>query len=143
MKTLYVVPCSATKDPGLVPGFTMAARDAYTGQAFRMLRAQIEAAGLKWCILSGGLGFLWPSTEIETYDALMPDDIDPADWEPFNALTNRQYGRLRTAERIVVLGSSRYAMAASRLLDGRCVEAPFAGLSIGRMLQAIKSGAWK
>ena len=141
MKPLFVLPCSATKAPELIEGVLMPARDAYAGQAFRMARDQLERSQAKWCILSARYGFLWPTTPIERYDDLMPARIDPADWEPFEAITARQYGKLRSAGRIVVLGSRRYAAAAAALL-GRPVEAPFSGLPIGEMLKAIKAGNW-
>jgi hypothetical protein len=117
----------------------MPARDAYAGQAFRMARRHLELGRHKWCILSGGLGFLWPTTWIEDYDAKMPAKIDPGTWEPFNLLTDRQYGRLLSADRIVVLGSRRYAAAAAAFLN-REVEAPLAGLPIGRMLSELSRG---
>lgn len=79
MKTIYILPCSATKARTLAAG-PMPARDAYTGQAFRIARHHLERFKAKWCILSGGLGFLWPSTWIENYDAKMPAKIDPAEW---------------------------------------------------------------
>jgi hypothetical protein len=56
----------------------------------------------------------------------------------FGEINNRQYAKLMTADRVVVLGSRLYADAARILLD-RDVDAPVAGLSIGRMLSALKS----
>jgi hypothetical protein len=138
--TLYVVPCSATKSRILVDGTPLPARDAYTGQMFRTARGKLEKAGAKWCILSGYYGFLWPSTVIENYDQKMEPVDESTCWlECFGSINNRQYARLMTAGRVVVLGSRLYANAAAVLLK-RSVESPLAGLSIGRMLQNLAHG---
>ncbi|RYD47653.1 MAG: hypothetical protein EOP85_05070 [Verrucomicrobiaceae bacterium] len=139
---LFIVPCSATKAPCLSSG-PMPARDAYTGQCFRMLRQGLERHRLKWCILSAHYGFIWPTTLIEWYDVKMtplrPDEC----WDDcFGHITNRQYARLLTTREITVLGSRLYADAAAILLD-RPVCAPFAGLPIGRMLSCIHRGQWR
>jgi hypothetical protein len=139
-ESLFVVPCSATKSRILQDGTPLPARDAYTGQAFRMARQRLERAGAKWCILSGYYGFIWPSTVIENYDVKMEPVNESTVWdECFGAITNRQYARLMTAERIVVLGSKLYANAAAVLLH-RQVEAPLVGLPIGKMLQRLANG---
>lgn len=139
--TLYVVPCSATKARTLAAG-PMPARDAYTGQAFRLARHHLERARLKWCILSGYYGFIWPSTMIEHYDVKMEPVDDDTVWdECFGFITNRQYARLMNAERVVVLGSKLYADAASVLLR-RHVEAPLVGLPIGKMLSELSRASW-
>jgi hypothetical protein len=137
---LFVVPCSATKSRILQGGNPLPARDAYTGQAFRMARERLECSGAKWCILSGYYGFIWPSTVIENYDVKMEPVDESTVWDDcFGAITNRQYARLMTAERIVVLGSKLYANAAAVLL-GRKVDAPLVGLPIGKMLQQLACG---
>jgi len=133
---LFVVPCSATKSP-VLKGQAMPARDAYTGQAFCMARRAMERDGCKWCILSGYYGFIWPTTVIENYDVKMEPVDEGTCWDNcFGAVNDRQYGRLMTADRIVVLGSRLYAQAAEVLL-GRDVIAPYAGLPIGKMLQRL------
>jgi len=138
MNTLYILPCSATKARTLEAG-PMPARDAYTGQAFRLLRHKLERSKAKWCILSGFYGFLWPDTFIENYDVKMqPVNADTVWDDCFGHITNRQYAKLMTADRVVVLGSKLYADAAGILL-GREVESPLAGLPIGKMLQKIST----
>ncbi len=133
---LYVVPCSATKARTLEAG-PMPARDAYCGQAFRLARHHLEKHRAKWCILSGYYGFVWPSTIIENYDVKMEPVTEHTVWdECFGAINNRQYARLMTAGKIVVLGSRLYADAASILLD-RPVVAPLVGLPIGKMLSEL------
>ena len=135
--TLYVVPCSATKNRALRDQ-PMLAKDAYTGTAFKICRAELERQILKWCILSASYGFIWPTTTIEWYDEKMTPVTEETCWdECFGFITNRQYGRLMTAERTVVLGSRLYANAAAVLLR-RPVESPVAGLPIGRMQAQLK-----
>ena len=107
-----------------------------------MARHRLEKAGAKWCILSGYYGFIWPSTVIENYDVKMQPVDESTVWdECFGFISNRQYARLMTADRIVVLGSKLYANAASVLLC-RSVEAPLVGLPIGRMLSALSQGTF-
>jgi hypothetical protein len=139
--TLYIVACSATKSR-LLDTTPLPARDAYTGQAFRLARATMERQRLKWCILSGHYGFIWPSTIIENYNVKMaPVDHSTVWHECFGSINNRQYGRLLTASNITVLGSKLYADAASILLK-RPVQAPLSGLSIGLMLQSLSTESW-
>jgi hypothetical protein len=132
---LFVVPCSQRKARALIEG-SLPAREAYAGQAFLMLRRWVESERAPWCILSGWYGFLWPDTRIEHYDFKITTPGADDSWEAFAALKQKQYGRLRAAKRVTVLGSRLYADNAAWLLD-RKIEAPFAGLTIGRMLQAI------
>ncbi len=141
MSTLYIVPCSATKALALAAG-PMPARDAYTGQAFRIARQHLERSKAKWCILSGFYGFLWPSTRIENYEAKMQPVTSETVWdECFGMLSDRQYGRLMSADSITVLGSRLYAEAAAALLR-RPVDAPLAGLPIGKMLSQLSRASW-
>lgn len=115
----------------------MPARFAYTGQAFVMARRWLEAARLKWCVLSGGYGFLWPDTIIEDYDCKILPVTSEMCWDgAFDAIKQKQYGRLVSAARIIVLGSRLYSDNAAWLLD-REVEAPLAGMSIGKMLSSL------
>lgn len=138
---LFIVSCSATKSRALATT-PLPARDAYQGQAFRMARQALERRKLKWCILSAGYGFLWPDTLIEDYDEKMQPVTPDTVWDDcFGSISNRQYGRLFTADRYVSLGSRLYADAAATLLQ-RPVEAPLAGLPIGRMLSRLAHGDW-
>lgn len=142
MSHLFILPCSATKACTLSAA-PMPARDAYVGTGFRMLRRQLEMDHAKWCILSGHYGFLWPDTLIGDYNVKM-EPVTPATvWDDcFGHITDRQYGRLMSAAAVTVLGSRFYADAAAVLLK-RPVHAPFAGLSIGRILSAINRGEWR
>lgn len=137
---LFIVACSQRKTAALKTG-PIAARDAYDGTAFKIARRMLENAGCKWCILSGYYGILWPDTVIENYNVKM--DPDPnREWDgQFDSIKQKQYGRLMSAKRVVVLGSQLYARTAAVMLD-RKVEAPLAGLPIGKAIQKLKSGMW-
>lgn len=147
MNVLYCLPCSATKARTLEAG-PLPARDAYTGQAFRMLRQTMEREKLKWCILSGGYGFLWPTSVIEWYDEKMRPLRKDEPWDDcFEEMNQRQYGQLMNADVVSVLGSRLYADVAEELLVNRSifrgeVRKPLAGLPIGKMLQAIHRREW-
>lgn len=137
---LFVVSCSQRKTAALKAGPTQA-RDAYDGTAFKTARRLLENAGAKWCILSGYYGFLWPDTVIEYYDVKM-DSNPERPWEgEFDSIKQKQYGRLMSARRVVVLGSQLYARTAEVMLR-RKVEAPLSGLPIGKALQKLSSGVW-
>jgi hypothetical protein len=137
---LYIVACSQTKAATL-KHHPMPAREAYTGTAFKIARDLLESVHARWCILSGYYGFLWPDTRIAYYDAKIdPDPLRP--WEaPFDSLKQKQYGRLISSTHIILLGSTLYARSAEVLLN-RPIQAPLAGLSIGKALQLLKSQTW-
>jgi hypothetical protein len=137
---LFVVSCSQRKTAALKTGPTPA-RDAYDGTAFKIARRLIENAGLKWCILSGYYGFLWPDTVIEYYDVKMDPDPDRPWGGEFDSIKQKQYGRLMSARNVVLLGSRLYARTAEIMLC-RSVVAPLAGLPIGKALRKLKEGEW-
>ena len=142
METLFIVPCSATKSR-ILKNTPMPAKEAYTGQAFQICRRMLEKEHLKWCVLSAFYGFIWPTTVIEWYDVKMEPVDDETAWDDcFGFITNRQYARLMTSDRYVLLGSRLYANAAKVLLK-RDVESPVSGLPIGKMLGEIKRGLWR
>jgi cytoplasmic iron level regulating protein YaaA (DUF328/UPF0246 family) len=142
METLFIVPCSATKSR-ILTSQPMPAKEAYTGNAFQICRKMLEKEHFKWCVLSALYGFIWPTTFIEWYDEKMKPVTPDTAWDDcFGHITNRQYARLLTSEKIVVLGSRLYANAASVLLQ-KPVIAPVAGLPIGKMLGEIKRVMWR
>lgn len=112
------------------------------GQAFRFSRDAVERRGQPYFILSAHYGLLAPDSVIENYNVKM-SPLSPDDqWDTcFDNVTDEQLHLLRTADRIIVLGSRLYSDAAAVLL-GRSVEAPLAGLPIGRMLNALRVGMW-
>jgi hypothetical protein len=138
--TVFVLACSATKTAQLRAGSCLA-RSAYAGQLFTMARDRIEAARHDYVILSGKYGFVSPLKGIAHYEQRIEPVRSPADMpHAFEHLVGDPTGAgLRCASRIIVIGGRLYAEAAAALLR-RHVEAPIAGLPIGRMLQAIKRG---
>lgn len=138
---LFIVACSQRKAPALKAG-ALPAREAYAGTAFRICRDALEAAGARWCILSGEYGIIWPTTVISDYDTKMePVTAETVWFDCFSELTEDQFSALQAAEAVTVLGSELYATAARHLLE-REVAAPVAGLPIGKMLAALKSQTW-
>lgn len=138
---MFVVACSGTKSPELIANGRALACNAYAGQLFRMARQQCNEARAAWCILSGKYGFVSPLAGIDYYEQRM---------QPVRGLEDMPHaferlhgdptgGGIRCASRIIVLGSALYANAAAALLR-RHVEAPLAGLPIGRMLQRMAGG---
>jgi hypothetical protein len=142
MSTVFIIACSARKSRLLESGSRLPAREAYMGQAFRFSREAVERRGAPYFILSAHYGLLAPDSIIENYNVKMTP-LNPEDqWDTcFDNVTDDQLHQLRTADRVVVLGSRLYADAAGVLL-GRPVEAPLAGLPIGRMLNALRVGMW-
>lgn len=140
MNPVFVVACSATKDPNLKTR-PMRADEAYTGQAFRLSKAALRASGARWFILSARYGLIRPSTCIESYDVKMTPIVPGDSWDQgFRYVTDKDLKLLRTAP-VICLGSDLYADALEWMLE-RTVERPVAGLPIGRMLQALKAGPW-
>lgn len=138
--TVFVLACSAKKSQELRAGYCLA-RSAYAGQLFTMARQRIEAARHDYVILSGKYGFVSPLKGIADYEQRMQPVRSLADMpHAFDHLVGDPTGAgLRCASRIIVIGGRLYAENAAALLR-RHVEAPLAGLPIGRMMQAVKSG---
>jgi hypothetical protein len=138
--TVFVLACSAKKSAELRAGYCLA-RSAYAGQLFTMARQRIEAARHSYVILSGKYGFVSPLKGIAHYEQRMQPVRSLADMpHAFERLHDDPTGAgLRCASRIIVIGGRLYAEAAAALLR-RHVEAPLAGLPIGRMMQQVKNG---
>ena len=62
-RTLYLLGCSKTKAPSLLP-----AKELYQGDLFRLARRYIEGIGAEWLILSAKHGLLLPDDIISPYD---------------------------------------------------------------------------
>lgn len=141
MRTLVVVPCGSSKvwakrpDAGAVP-----AKDAYTGGPFVMNRRYAERFGDDWVILSAKYGFLAPEDLIpEPYEVTFKrKGTNPIG---FDAL-RRQVGerQLGAFDVVLGLGGAEYRAAIEAAFSGADAELrfPFAGLTLGRCLQATK-----
>lgn len=139
--TLVVVPCGARKiwdvDPQRGPTL---ARDAYVGSPFKVNRAYAEQLGARWVILSAKYGFI------------DPDFIIPG---PYNVTFKRKSSNpvivefLRTqipalgldrCEHVIGLGGRAYREIIEAAFRPYPMELifPFAGLPLGKALQATK-----
>lgn len=139
---LVVVPCGKAKiwarEPQAGP---VAAARAYTGPPFLAHRAYAEAAGGDWVVLSAKWGFLRPDDEVPgPYDVTFNDRRT----RPIDLLALRQQVRPRGLDGyadVVGLGGEEYR-AAVRVafgLTGARITFPFAGLPLGRMVQAVRA----
>jgi hypothetical protein len=139
--TLVIVPCGRVKvwDGDPHRGATTA-REAYTGAPFKVNRAYAERYGDRWVILSAKYGFIRP-------DFVLPGPYDVTfkkrATKPVEVATLidqvREQG-LHEARRIIGFGGKDYRTMIGAVFArfGVVVEFPFAGLPIGRAMQAVK-----
>jgi hypothetical protein len=142
MSMLVVVPCGKSKvwdrhpDHGPAP-----ATVAYTGAMCRLNRQYAEQFGDAWIMLSPKYGFIAP-------DFVVPATYDisfrlPATY-PIAVEELRRQVRdlgLDAYTDVTALGGSGYrgAITAAFAGTGARLHAPFAGLPIGKMMQATKA----
>ncbi len=139
--TLVVVPCGQGKIWDRYPKTgPVAARDAYTGAPFRVNRQFAEKFGDQWTILSAKYGFVSPDFVIPgpyavTFKSRRTNPISVA------ALGEqvREQG-LGQFQVVIGLGGKEYVQAIRAAFASwptRLVF-PFAGLAIGKMMQATR-----
>jgi hypothetical protein len=138
---LVIVPCGRAKiwdrNPAAGP---VPARDAYSGYPFRVNAAYAERFAGRWVILSAKYGFIEPTFAI-------PGQYDVS----FNRRRSGpiEVGRLREQLRdlrldewdeVIGLGGRAYRETIEAAFDGTgaTIVFPFAGLPLGRMLQATR-----
>lgn len=139
--TLVIVPCGSAKiwdrDPSRGP---VAACDAYVGFPFRVNRQYAERFGDRWVILSAKYGFLPP-------DAIIPGNYDVSfTHRSFATITPDELReqlrelRLDAHVEVLALGGRAYQQVVSAAFDGLApvVRYPFAGLPIGKSIQATR-----
>jgi len=138
---LVVVPCGRRKiwdrEPETGP---VCARDAYVGAAFHWNRLYAETFASAWVILSAKYGFLRPDDQI-----VGPYNVTfgTRETEAIDSQTLRQqvaYQGLHRYGAVVALGGKRYREHIHDAFagDGARILAPFAGLAIGKYLQAVR-----
>lgn len=136
-RVLYIVACSSTKN-ALLSTRHLPARIAYAGQAFLAARKYLEGAGAKWVILSAKYGILWPGDQVGMYDDRLTKSPWSGEWEgSLDGMPQKQYGRLMSFDRYVMLGGRVYAEHAEEIL-GRPVERPLAGMGIGQQIATLR-----
>lgn len=138
---LVIIPCGQRKawdkDPHRGP---TPACDSYRGGPFNVNRAFAERFAARWLILSARYGLVAP-------DFLIPGPYDvtfnkkatnPISIEVLQCQITEQHLEMFT--RIIGLGGRVYQSVIEQAFApfGKLVEFPFAGLPIGRSMQAIK-----
>jgi hypothetical protein len=139
---LVVVPCGRSKvwarHPELGP---VLAKDAYTGAPFKVNRAYAERIGNAWIVLSAKYGFIPPEALIAgPYEVTFkqsstgPVAVDILRHQVDDLGLNR-------FDVIVGLGGKDYRAAIEGAFAGLSVRLafPFAGLALGRAMQATKA----
>ena len=136
---LIIIPCSKTKiwdqipDAGPTP-----AKDAYTSSYFRLNRQYAETFTDSWRILSAKYGLLHPDQTITAYNATFNH---PGRRLVTVELLQEQIlsQNLRDHLRIIGLGGKAYRTMLKQAFAPTEIEFPFAGLTIGKAMQAVKA----
>src|SRR5260370_33801740 len=138
--TLVIVPCGKSKiwdrKPGIGP---TPARDAYTGNPFKLNREYAEVVGGKWIILSAKYGFIQPEFRIENYNVTFNKKSSmPVSMSTLQAQIHAN--RLWDFDMIVVLGGKQYRTVVEKAFSGLSVtlQFPFSGLPLGKAMQTIR-----
>lgn len=138
---LIVVPCGQRKIWDKHPRHGPArAEDAYTGAPFKLNRVYAERFGDVWIVLSAKYGFIAPDFQIpEPYDvAFTKPKTSPIAVGALQQQVEDQ--QLHRYSVIVGLGGAAYRNAIAEAFAPFPVRLayPFAGLPIGKMMQATK-----
>jgi len=139
--TLIIVPCGKRKIWDVNPnaGPTIA-RLAYTGSLFNVNRAYAQKHADRWVVLSAKYGFIDSDFTIpRNYDVSFGDERTG----PIGVKELRRQVEdkgLNKFNRVVALGGKTYADIVDQAFSpfNMRVEKPFQGLSIGRMMSAVK-----
>lgn len=141
--TLVILPCSKVKiwSKNWLAGPTPA-KDAYISPVFKLHRKYAESIGAEWRILSAWYGFLHPEFEIEDYDAkFRGSDLSAQNWWRLQGLF-QQARTLPRCREVVLLGGRLYRQIMKHALSGVYLPKetlePFAGLTLGRTMSALK-----
>lgn len=128
MKTIGLVACSSTKQPGL-----HRAANLYTSPLFRLSRTWVERnCPDGWYILSAKHHLLDPSDRISSYDKALRD-LSPEERSLWASTVAQELDALMPC-RFIVFAGELYRRALTNLP----YEAPLQGLGIGRQLQWLK-----
>jgi hypothetical protein len=139
--TLIIVPCGQGKIWDQYPHYgPVPARDAYTGAPFKVNRAFAERFADDWMILSAKYGFVTP-------EFLIPGPYNVTfkrkSTEPVSARTLQDQVKRQNLGRynsVIGLGGKEYRAMIEAAFASLPIELrfPFAGLPIGKMMQATK-----
>ncbi|QDS94648.1 hypothetical protein FF011L_34280 [Roseimaritima multifibrata] len=141
---LVVVPCGRAKiwakQPTVGPIF---AKDAYTGSPFKVNRKYAERKGNNWIILSAKYGFILPDFELPgPYEVTFKrNSSGPVSTE----ILKQQVAMMKLDQYadVIGLGGKEYRAAIVAAFESTRVEPtfPFAGLPIGKAMQATKQAS--
>jgi hypothetical protein len=140
-EVLVIAPCGLSKiwDKNPNAGVTPA-KDSYTGSPFKVNRQYAERFGTKWIILSAKYGFILPDFEIPgPYEVTFKRKAsNPVSREELRKQVKDQ--GLDQFPIVIGLGGKEYRLAIADAFQGLSVELnfPFAGLPIGKAMQATK-----
>ena len=143
---LVIVPCGRSKiwDKHPTAGPTVA-KDGYTGIPFKLNRKYAETFGDTWVILSAKYGFITPDfVLLGPYEVTFKRKSSaPVSTDVLQLQVVDQ--RLSDFQIIIGLGGKEYCSAIESAFQQTTVEVqfPFAGLPIGKSMQAIKHAIQK
>lgn len=138
---LVIVPCGVSKiwdkDPEV--GVTLA-KDVYRGAPFKINREYAERFGSSWVILSAKYGFIPPDYSVPgPYEVTFKRKAS----KPVSVEILRQQIKQLSLDRfahVIGLGGKEYRAAITQAFENEPVELhfPFAGMAIGKAMQATK-----
>jgi hypothetical protein len=133
---IALVSCVKSKRAAASP-----ARELYTSQLFRSLRAYAEAHADAWYILSAEHGILRPDDVIAPYEKTLTSmpKSDRVAWA--GRVQPQLLEILPSGAEVILLAGSRYREGIEHFLrqHGFSVSIPMEGLGIGKQLQWLKS----
>jgi len=141
MKTLIIVPCGQSKiwEKNPTKGPTYAC-NAYTGTPFKINREYAEKFADTWMILSAKYGFISPDYKLSgPYNVTFKKKLT----NPVSLSTLQEQVKVQNLDQfdvIIGLGGKEYRqMIKQAFLESNSnIVFPFAGLQIGKMMQATK-----
>lgn len=139
MATLIIIPCAQSKIWEKYPNTgPTEAKDAYVSGPFQAAREYAEKHSSYWLILSAKYGLIRPDFVIEeNYDVSFNN---PAS-DPISAKYVQDQVKEMEPDRfdaVIGLGGEKYRQVLTAAFAPREIQFPFAGLPIGKMMQAIK-----
>lgn len=136
MSRLALVSCVKRKRTAPAP-----ARDLYTSTLFRLLRQHAEANSDRWLILSAEHGVVDPDTVLAPYERtlLRMSSREQREWAA--RVRAQLVPHLAGVTSVLLLAGERYRQHLVDFLEqnGRTVDIPLRGLSIGRQLKWLTS----
>lgn len=144
ISVLVIVPCGKKKIWNVNPeAGPCEARDAYRGPLFKVCREYAEKFADRWVILSAKYGFVDPDFIIpENYDVTFKDPkTNPVKVEQLRKQAEKM--GLNEYDKIVVLGGKEYINVVTKVFPASKLIAPFKGLPLGKMMQAVKKAISK